>query len=497
MRGYREYFTFTVNDYKIMASTLLMETFKKRLRGLGPGLLFILAVSGIGLYIQSVIEAWSNHNVYKWDVAGYYAYLPAAFIHEDLDSFTCMMEYGRQHGSFGTVENYGLIYHEQTQRYSNKYPIGVALMQMPFFFIAHGIASLHSAYPADGFSMPYQMGTVFSNFGYVVLGLLLLYSLLCRYVSSWISVLTLILIAFGTNLYYYGIFFTGMSHSYLFFLYALCLWSSMKFHESPSRLFAILIGLSLGLAVVCRPTDVLLALFPLFWPLSVQDESRWTFMKKHAGKYLLALCVFLIPVSLQMLYWQYSTGSLISYSYGNEGFVFSDPAIWRGLFSFQKGWFIYTPLALLGFIGAVYWLWKAGGLWKKSRSYLWAFFIYYGLSFYILFSWWMWFYGGSFGCRVLVQSYAILALPMSLILERIYTSQLKKAWKMLISVVFAWFIFLNVFQSYQYHRGFLHWDRMSRAYYFATFLDLNITEDDRKLLKSHEEMYHDLEKRKK
>ena len=63
----------------------------------------------------------------------------------------------------------------------------------------------------------------------------------------------------------------------------------------------------------------------------------------------MALMVVLVWVP-QMIYWNEMTGHWLYFSYGSdERFFFGDPAIIKGLFSYRKGLFIYTPLLLFAF----------------------------------------------------------------------------------------------------------------------------------------------------
>ena len=459
-------------------------------------ILFLAAILTIGIYMQFNMKKWKWPGIIQYDVAGYYAYLPSIFIHDDLATFDSMSEYGVWAASDINLQRYGLSYQPETGRYCNKYPIGVAVMQLPFFIAVHQYAKINPRVDATGYSTPYHKAIAFGNLIYVLIGLLFLGLLLRNFFPIWLCIVVLMIPFFGPNLYYYAIFETGMSHTYLFFLYAVCLWATMKFFTYPKAIFAITIGLCLGLAAVCRPTDILLAVFPLLWPVSEKYQDRWDFFRKNHKYLLIAFAAFAFPILLQMIYWQYATGKLLFFSYEGEGFLFSDPAIISGLFSYQKGWFVYTPMALLGFIGAIAWSFSSRGPLKDKKSYLIAFFIYYALSFYILFSWWMWHYGGSFGARVFVQSYALMALPLGFLLHRVYIRSRSQIIRYFVGILVSWFIFLNIFQTYQYHRGILHHDRITKDYYWRVFLKLEATEEDRTLLISDEEMHRLLEKRR-
>ncbi len=188
------------------------------------------------------------------------------------------------------------------------------------------------------------------------------------------------------------------------------------------------------------------------------------------------ITAFLVGM-IQLTYWKLSSGNWLYYSYQDEGFEFTKSQIGNGLFSYKKGWFVYTPLALLGFIGCVI-VYRT----VKLRFYLIPFLMYFSLSIYVLFSWRMWYYGGSFGSRVLIESLALLAFPIAAFSDFIF-SQKQILLKWTFTMVFIFGISLNLFQSWQYHNSIIHWDSMNKAYYWRIFGKTKSSEEDRMLIK--------------
>jgi hypothetical protein len=95
-----------------------------------------------------------------WDALGYYMYLPGIFIYKDLKEIKWFFENDEVYSLSG-----GKVY--QAGKYKNgnyvfKYLGGVAILELPFFFIGHQIAK-HTHYKADGFSSPYQYALGFGN----------------------------------------------------------------------------------------------------------------------------------------------------------------------------------------------------------------------------------------------------------------------------------------------------------------------------------------------
>ena len=107
--------------------------------------------------------------------------------------------------------------------------------------------------------------------------------------------------------------------------------------------------------------------------------------------------------------------------------------------------------------------------------------LYLAVNIYIVFSWRNWYYGGSFGCRALIESMAVVAIPLAMIIEWIFSSK-KMLLNILTLTVFSFFIALNVFQSYQLINNKTEWARTNRAFYWRTLGKLDVTAEDRKLL---------------
>jgi hypothetical protein len=175
----------------------------------------------------------------------------------------------------------------------------------------------------------------------------------------------------------------------------------------------------------------------------------------------------------QLIYWKMQTGNFMYYSYSGEHFFFNHPRIWKGLFSFRKGWLLYTPMAALALAGFFF-------LKKNARPLLIPLYLYTFLNIWIVLSWWCWWYGGGFGLRAFIESFAFLAFPLA----ALWAWALKKGWVAYVGlmIVAGFFIRLNLFQSKQYREGKLHWDSMSKAMYKATFLNPDYVKDADKLI---------------
>lgn len=272
---------------------------------------------------------------------------------------------------------------------------------------------------------------------------------------------TLVALAFGTNLFFYSSFAGGMSHPFLFFLCALLIERTDRWYAAPSLPSALLIGLCLGLATLARPTSAMLALIPLCWNVRAGGSGLLRMYGRHLVRAVLITCCCLVP---QLLYWKVTTGSFLFWSYGTETFDFSRPHITEGLFSFRKGWFVYTPLALVALASVV--LLRRDAWFRSYLSMLLCFFLPF---LFITFSWDPWWYGGSFGSRPMIDTLPLLALPLAILAREALT------WKALprigVIALLAACITLNLFQQWQYQRGIIHHEAMTMERWWQVFLE--------------------------
>lgn len=380
------------------------------------------------------------------DAAGYYCYLPAIFIYGDIHCG--FLKQGSELANHYQQE-YGyppeIWFLNNTEKGEiTKYSCGTALCELPLFLCACGLSKIIGT-ECDGYSMIFKLMFILSNLIFSILGIYLLYKNLKNHVHNHVAATTAAVIGLCTNLFYYTTTWIGSAHIYNFFFATALLFQWHKFLESPTTKSLILSALAIGMMVLIRPTDCVFGVFVLLYTvMSGKLPTILKYLKDNIITAIIAVVAFTIPLAIQMVIWKISTGHFIYYSYQDEGFDFMHPHIIDGLFSFKKGWLVYTPVMLLAFVGMAF-------CQKKYNIPLITTLV---IHCYIVFSWWCWWYGGSFGCRVMIVMYPILALPMAKLLERAKTK-----WAMIAAgLVLAFFMFWNVLQSYQVQKGILHYE---------------------------------------
>ncbi len=412
----------------------------------------------------------------SWDVMGYYLYLPAGIIYDDLRQLEFKAEILKKYRP--TDSFHQAFKHKKSGNYVMKYSIGLAVLYSPFFLLGHAYA-LISDYPPDGFSLPYQIAISWGSIFIAFLGLWFARKILLQYFSEVITGISLITITFATNYLNYTAIDGAMGHNWIFTLFAILIWLTIKWYKQPSYQKSIGIGLCIGLAALCRPTDLLSFLIPVLWGIEnkIQLFNRLKFLQAHWQKLLVTVITVALIGSIQLFYWKYVTGEWIVYSYEDQGFSWLKPHVKKVLISYRKGWLVYTPVMLLALVGFV-------PLYKKYRSLFWVSIIIFPINFYIVSAWDVWAYGGAFGQRALIQSYTLLMFPLAACFESTFQTDWKK-WLALTFTAFC--IWLNIFQTYQAHGHGFEVEAMTKAYYWRIFGNANPTDLDKKLLDTKED----------
>jgi hypothetical protein len=436
---------------------------------------FIAVSASIGFFNFSMFPK----NILSWDVFGYYIYLPMIFIHNNwgLQDINLVHHILEQYQNSSTLYQ---CYQTETGYWVMRYPMGMAILYSPFFFIGH-LAAWVSHSPMDGFSLPYQSAVLLGGVFYSVCGFWFLRKILLKYFSDAAAAITMLVIYLGTNYFFHSSFHgsNAMTHNYLFTVYTLIIWFTICWHETFRLRYALLLGLLCGINIISRPSEVVCLLIPLLWKtgseFSFAEKIKLFFRYKiHIFLFFLVMAVVCMP---QFIYWKIISGKFLFYSYGDnpgEGFEFLHPNILEVLFSFRKGWLLYTPIMIFAVAGIFFSL-------RRLQNFSYAITVYFLINIYIVSSWSAWWFAESFGQRSLIQSYAVLTLPLGFIINY-FISAIPIRLRNSALAVLCLLIFLNLFQTWQFLHGIIHPSRMTGQAYMAVFGKTKIPLNLEKLL---------------
>ncbi|MBN2747322.1 MAG: hypothetical protein JXR34_11405 [Bacteroidales bacterium] len=419
--------------------------------------LFIITVIAIWIAVSSRWSGEKWQQIVQADGRGYYGHLPAAFIYDFTYSFHLPVEIEK------LEFDYVYIKPDKNGNFYNKYYVGTAVLQAPFFLIAHGVSYLADK-PMDGYSKLYfkffHLGGIF----YLILGLWFLAKFLRNYSTNILHILlTLTFVYYGTNLFYYSLYESSLSHLYSFTLFSAFAYFAHRFYHNFRPWQIVVLGFLMGLIVIVRPINAIVILsLPLIAGSKETFFNGFKRLKTNPLMLSAGLLTGIAVIFIQLLEYKLGTGNWWIFSYTNEsGFNWSGAHIIPFLFSYKKGLFLYTPMYLL----IIFLSFKMLKI-NRFQFISWLFFVF--VSIYVLSAWWQWWYGGSFSSRVMVEYLPFFALALILSFEFIKNMKIKGLIIGLLSI----FTVICVIQTIQFHYGLIHFVDMDKDWYWRVFLKI-------------------------
>ena len=232
----------------------------------------------------------------SYDVFGYYLYLPAVFIYKDpgIEKGNWLNDLFEKYKPSDSIYQ---VWGGHKGRGYIKYSLGLSILYLPFFLIAH-ILALSGEYPADGLSYPYQLMLGIGSYIIAYIGLLFMARVLRRFFSDGVTAFTLILLFLGTNYMQLASNQTHTAHPLMFSVYAVVLWYAIKWNENNYSIkTGIWLFIFFGIGILARPNAILLGLIIVLYGVQSLDQLKlklkelWS-RKKELRTY--ALILFLI-----------------------------------------------------------------------------------------------------------------------------------------------------------------------------------------------------------
>ena len=422
---------------------------RQRQRWRGPGLmasrsgrvLVAAAMLCLAGYVFVYATGRANPPV-RSDGFSYYVYLPSWFLYGDSSLGAVARDCCG--GEFDPIT--AIIRWPDTGRWVNAHPIGVAILQSPFFLIGHGLTKWSNLSP-DGFTFYYQHAAGLAGVWWTLAGLFVLSHVLARRFSDSVTAATLAALLLGTGLYHYATYDSSYSHAYSFFLLTAFLFLTDWWHKDrpgpPRRavLPSILLGLVAGLIVLTRHTNaIFLLVFPLY---GVADWSTLRARIAQLAAHWRELAVMVVAGSMvlapQLAIYYEATGRVFVSSYGSLSFHFMSPQLWGVLFSVQKGLFFWSPLLVAAFCGFI-----VGD--RRKLPFLAATAVVFVIDTYLIASWWDWQFGASYGHRGFIDVLPLLAFGLAAFFEWSAAGATRRA---VVTVLTTALVALSVFQMLQ------------------------------------------------
>jgi hypothetical protein len=222
----------------------------------------LLAILFCWTYLQDIVRFDENKTcVVAYDQLGYYSYLPATFIYDDLKfEGEWIEEIQTNCGNPGTYQFHTL----ENGNKVNIYHMGLSYLHLPGFLIADQWAKRSVLHERNGVSLPYFIALRLTAALFVLLGIFFMRQLLLHFFTDKIVAITLLLLYGATNMFITFFYGELMPHLYLFTLNTMMLFYWVKYHKSKRFHLLILSAIIFGLTTVIRPTQAIWGIIPFF-----------------------------------------------------------------------------------------------------------------------------------------------------------------------------------------------------------------------------------------
>ena len=352
------------------------------------------------------------------DGVGYYAYLPSVVLDRDLD-------FANQYSALLPPGHHLLTARTPTGLSFNYWPVGPAILWLPFFLLAHGLALALTAAGAairlDGCGYWHQAFVIAGNIAYGGAALWLAFGAARRVAQNASAMWAVVLVACAGNLVYYMTAEPSLAHAASAFAASLFFAVWLRTRGRRGFAHAATLGALVGFIAIVRTQDVVLAIVPLATELAGSFSAA---RRRGAASAVATTCrdgltmalaavliyspQFLVSAILYGTWWR-PTQFYVGWT-GFEVFAWSSPRFWSVLFSPESGLLAWHPVFALALLGAL-------PLWRRDRALAAAFVGGVVAQAYVLGSWYDWAQGRSFGGRSFVSGLPLFAVGFAALVD--------------------------------------------------------------------------------
>jgi hypothetical protein len=237
---------------------------------------------------------------------------------------------------------------------TTRFPIGLSLLWLPSFLLAHMASSLLSLaggpLPADGFSPVYQSAVTAASFLYGMAALVLLERSLRRRYPPGTALGVVLALWLATPLHFYMVANPSMTHAASAFAVTLFVLSWLHARQVGTLAAWLGTGVAAGLAGWVRPQDAVLLVVPLVdLALGAESQRSRRLLSLLAGPALMAAAQGAVWVAL---YGPGFVGVIQDQSYVGR----TEVQVVDILLSARHGLFTWTPVYLAAVFGWLLWI---------------------------------------------------------------------------------------------------------------------------------------------
>lgn len=365
--------------------------------------------------------------LYSSDEVQYFSYLRSLWFDRDV-SFENEYRYFYERRVAQTPDFHEtfLVLSSDTGRRINLGTIGSAILWSPFYAVADACARVARAFgssvPADGFSRPYVAAVAYGSALYGFLAILLGIRA-ARLLLGRVSLVPGLAIWLGTPLLFYMYVAPPFAHATSAFAVALFLTIWLHVRERWSSRGVVLLGLSAALMTMVREQDVFFAAGPALDFAWDAARTRGALRRARALAALAGVAAFVIGWLPQLLAYQALNGRPGPSPYVTRKMFWHSPHALQVLFDPNHGFFIWTPLALLGVLGLA-WLALTRADARRIAAIL---LLMVALQVYVSGAVDSWSVAGAFGQRRFVAISALLIVGLSALWQAVAAARMTAA----------------------------------------------------------------------
>jgi hypothetical protein len=351
--------------------------------------------------------------VIRCDGHGYYAWLRSLLLDGDW-SFDNEFDEHNPLGDYVTPREARTAHGLRPNQWSVGPACVWAVTVVPGHFCLRACADNGLPWPADGYSLPYQLlvgcTTLLTSFA----GLGFLYGLCRRYADPGRAALAAGLLTLGSGIVFYGAVEVTMAHSIGPAAVAALAWYWQRTYGAPRPGRWLVVGLLIGLAALMRWQLVTFAVLPAGEFLLAWRRGQRGAVRGLALAALGAVLAFL-P---QVIAWYAVYGRLFVTPIP-VGHNWTAPDFARVLLDVDRGLFYWTPLTLVACLGFLCWFRRPLAT-ENTGEPLGLLFVAFALQVYVLASLWgegvqL---GVSYGLRHFTETVVVLGPGLALLLAR-------------------------------------------------------------------------------
>jgi hypothetical protein len=296
----------------------------------------------------------------------------------------------------------------------NLMPVGPALLWAPLFLVVTALVGLANAvgigYPVDGYGRLFQATAGLTGIAVAAAGVWITWRTAAERFGARTAIWSCLILWLASSAIYYSLVSPTYSHAASLAATAAFWWAWVRTSGTTDlRRYAVLGALS-GVAALMRWQDAIL-LAPIAVEIVVRVARDRLPLSRAVSAGSLALAAAALAFLPQMIVWSVLYGQPLALPQGPAFMRWTEPALFKVLFSDNHGLFTWTPVLLAAACGVPL-------IARRDTNLALALGVFLLLSWYVnaaVADWWA---GEAFGSRRFISCFPVFVLGLAALLDR-------------------------------------------------------------------------------